>query len=359
MKVWPILFVLFCSCAHEVSVKVSKLEGDAIQPLVVLKNGMIHLSYFSGGNLYYKNQEEKGNWSSPLRINSDLGDVPRNGAISHHAMAVSGNGTVHISWIDMKKGKYLYTKKDADQKKFSENYSPLESYEGIEASPLLVVDAENHPHLYWHGGDLSDEGKRSVFHLSSKDQGKSFESKPVEVGARGKGACACCGAFAHIDGDGKTHILYRAATDSKNRDMTLINSKSLQNGFKVKKIHAWKLNACPVSTCHIGGGESTPLSWETEGEIFFALSGQLENVIKVPGKQLVRRKNPWISQFENHLLILWAEGNHWSSGGFLHWVLYDINTKKFGKFDTSTKKLPQYGRASSVAQSNGEFLIFR
>ena len=357
-----IFFVVSCSSLkkREAKVFVKTLVSGAIQPQAFSKNDRVHLSYYKDKNIYYQFQEDNSSWSLPVRVNNVKDSLTRNGVISHHTMAIGNDNSVHIAWLDTEKGKYLYTKKETSSKKFIKEFSPLTEYIGIEAGPMLVVDKMNNPRLIWAGGDLTKEDKRDIYQLNSKNRGSSFEKLPVKIGVKGAGVCACCGGWANIDTNNRTNVLYRVATKSVNRDITHVSINNNDNSHSSRLVHAWKLNACPVSTCHIGGDIGRWASWETKGEIYFTNLDFPNQIYKVPGTKVQRRKNPWISKNEKILLISWAEGNHWNSGGKLHWIKFNLDRKTFGKIQSPAENtLPKHGRASSVRLKEGDFIIFK
>ena len=128
--------------------------------------------------------------------------------------------------------------------------------------------------VVWHGkGDSEGEANRRVWVALSKDEGKTF-SREVPAYRLPTGACGCCGMRALADHQGNVYVLYRAATESVNRDMVLLISENTGRSFYGALVHKWKINACPMSTAFITeGNRAVLLAWETEGQVYYAEVG--------------------------------------------------------------------------------------
>ena len=65
---------------------------------------------------------------------------------------------------------------------------------------------------------------------------------------RPTGACGCCGMKAFADSKGILYLLYRSATAGVNRDMYLLTSKDNGKSFQSALVQRWNVNGCPMSS---------------------------------------------------------------------------------------------------------------
>ena len=156
-------------------------------------------------------------------------------------------------------------------------------------------------------------------------------------------------------------VSYRAATDSVERDMTLLKSIDGGESFVGKTIHKWNLNACPVSTTRVASGPKTRtlVAWETKGQVFLTEAGADKNfhIIEAPEVPSERRKNPALAMNEHgEAMLVWGGGPGWRSGGVLHWQVFDAKgnaTRIKGRGEL----MPEFSVPAAVATPDGTFVL--
>jgi len=342
-----------------------RVPDGGIQPQAVADGeGTLHLIYYRGGrqngNLFYVTRPPgQTQWSRPIRVNSREGSANRNEAISRAQLAIDSNGGVHVVWFNMRPVKFWYTRKVSAAAGFEKQRNLVSHHnDGVETGATVAVDGQGGVYVIWHAGDEEQEDSRAVYMTRSRDGGRTFGSE-VRVNPDDSGACACCGLKAMVDGLGDVYISYRAAGAKVNRDMVLLKSTDGAQNFISATMHKWMLRACPVSTTTFAGGPGGPaVAWETKGQIYFAKVDALSEIISVPGEPGLRRKNPALAiNGEGNILIAWAEGGSYRSGGQLFWQIYTgagQATEIRGQLEGS---LADYSTPEVVATHEGRFVI--
>jgi len=342
-----------------------RVPNDGIQPQAAVdEQGTIHLVYYKGdsstGNLFYVTRPPEGTeWSSPVQVNSQDASADRNEPISRAQMAVGEDGIVHVVWFNMNPAKYWYTRKESNTLGFEKQRNLVSRYNvGVETGASVAVDDKGGVFVTWHAGDFTHEDKRAVYMVRSSDAGQTFTSEE-RVNPNDTGVCACCGLKSMVDNEGSIYISYRSAGDKIHRDMTLLKSTDEAQTFLSETVDKWQINACPVSTTALADGPSGPVvAWETKGQIYFAHASELTELVSAPGKRETRRKNPAVAiNQEGKILLAWAEGSGFKSGGQLHWQVYDADRKIAGSEGHLTESLPDYSIPEVVARNDGSFVI--
>ncbi|MBI4244860.1 MAG: exo-alpha-sialidase [Planctomycetes bacterium] len=131
---------------------------------------------FKTCNLYFVSSTDSGaTFSSPIKIN----DQPFDKAMNLHSMAVTPEGKVHFTWLNLpaKPDNYLfYSKIDNPE---SGRSDPIK-FEGSACgccSPDIVTDKNGNPIIAYRGGGSNDKDTYIVY---SRDGGKSF-STPIRI----------------------------------------------------------------------------------------------------------------------------------------------------------------------------------
>ena len=88
--------------AAQPSVSLIRVPNGGIQPQVEVRDGVVHLVYFTGepghGDLYYVRSRDYGRtFSAPMRVNSPHSAIAV-GAIRGAQLAIGRNGRVHVAW---------------------------------------------------------------------------------------------------------------------------------------------------------------------------------------------------------------------------------------------------------------------
>src|SRR4029453_18320341 len=117
---WNVLLLSLCTAAvfttspawaRSVDISIVRVPNGGIQPQAVMDAvGVLHLLYFLGdpmhGDLFYVKSSDSGaTWSSPLRVNSEVGSAIAAGTIRGGQIALGRNGGVHVAWNGSSEGK--------------------------------------------------------------------------------------------------------------------------------------------------------------------------------------------------------------------------------------------------------------
>jgi|SRR6185312_15108535 len=92
----------FAGASGPAPVSVIRVPDGGIQPQVEVKDGIVHMVYFSGepehGDLYYVRSRDYGKtFSKPIRVNKPGGAIAV-GAIRGAQLAIGRNGRAHVAW---------------------------------------------------------------------------------------------------------------------------------------------------------------------------------------------------------------------------------------------------------------------
>src|SRR5262249_37760692 len=157
------------------------------------------------------------------------------------------------------------------------------------------------------------------------DDGKTFAAE-VPVNKEGTGTCGCCGMRGFVDSKGGLHLLYRSASGGT-RDMYLLSSKDEGKSFQSLLIQKWSINSCPMSSEAFAEGPKGALAaWQTEEQVYFAHwtpgSNDLGKPQAAPGNGR-KRKHPALAvNARGETLLVWTEGTDWERGGALVWQVF-------------------------------------
>jgi len=148
----------------------------------------------------------------------------------------------------------LYTRLNDSKTAFEPQRNLMQFAVGLDCGASIAADLTGDVYVFWQGrGDVEGESHRRVWLATSIDDGRTFQRETPTI-EKATVACGCCGMRAFADGQGKLYAVYRTATADVDRDMCLMISSDKGKTFTGSRIHAWKLNACPMSTASIGEG---------------------------------------------------------------------------------------------------------
>jgi hypothetical protein len=194
----------------------------------------------------------------------------------------------------------------------------------------------------------------------STDDGATFAPEAPAI-AEPTGACGCCGTRALADDRGGLYILYRAATQGDGRDIVLLTSRDAGAHFWGRRVHAWKINACPMSSASLAECNGAVLAaWETRQEVYFARVDTESAAVSPPGTAPggEGRKHPAVAgNARGQTILVWAEGTGWQKGGALAWQVFDAGGRPTDAKGRIPEGIPTWGSSTSVARPDGSFLI--
>lgn len=332
----------------ELPVSVQRVPNGGLQPEIVTDgDGTLHLLYYAGdpahGDLYYVRSSNAGRtWSLPLRVNSTAGTAIALGTIRGGQIAIGRQGRVHVAWNGSSQTEsqgvrnpesgqvgapLLYARLNDTHTAFEPERNLMTRTFGLDGGGSIAADGSGHVYVGWHAkapGAAAGESGRQVWIASSSDDGKTFASETPATD-QPTGACGCCGMAMYSDTRGVLRALYRSATEDVHRDIYLLTSRDDSRSFSDRKLDAWNINACPMSSMAFAeGAGKVEAAWETGGQVYFEnLTETNANPVSGPGSSK-SHKHPRIAIASNgETLLVWAEGTGWARGGAVAWQLYD------------------------------------
>ena len=379
---WLPVLLTFMLAANVIAsgVTIVRVPEEGIQPQATVdERGVVHLIYFKGapegGDVFYVHRNRReSDFSKPMRINTQSGSVTAMGTIRGAQLAVGKNGRVHVVWDGMGKGAtpvsingketapLLYTRLNDPGTAFEPERNLISYAGGLDGGSSVAADSQGNVYVVWQApqpGNTNGEAGRAVFVARSSDEGKTFERETPALSQR-TGACPCCGMRAAADQSGAVYVLFRAATESVNRDETLIVSRHPGDEFTVANVHPWKANICPMSSATLTETKSGMLAaWETAGQVFYAEANsrtmQVSKPISPNGK--VSRKHPVvIANQRGERLLVWTENTAWAKGGAVVWQLFDSDGRAISE-QNRREGLPPWSLATAFAESDGNLVI--
>jgi hypothetical protein len=356
------------------AVSVEKLPEPGLQPqAIVAPDGTAHLIYLTGepgsSDILYRRRVGEGQWSEPMRVNSQLGSAMAIGTIRGPQFALGRNGRVHVAWNGSQSAEpklangdspMLYARLNDDGKGFSAERNLMTTTHELDGGGSVAADAEGRVFVVWHGAPTGSEGEtnRAVFLALSTDDGGTFAPER-RVSPLGAGACGCCGLTAFVDARGDAFVLFRTARSLMQRDMMLLISSDHGGHFKESFTHPWSVGMCPMSSASLAGTDAGAwAAWETAGRVYLA---QFSDTGSNPKPQAVGplkgAKHPRLAtNARGETLMVWTEGTGWQRGGALAWQMFDAKgepTAQQGKRDG----VPAWSYATAYARPDGDFVI--
>jgi hypothetical protein len=379
-----ILFFLIgpIGCATNLpTISISRVPDNGILPIMQNDSkGDTHLIYFKlnegdnsyeEGNIFYRYYIDKDQqWSDAIQVSTN--SFEHLGAVEKPTFTVSGDGRIHVTWFNTETYTYMYTRSNQVRDTFEEervvfNVDP----EGIETS-ASISSHDNHVSLVWHAGSLMQEEARSVYALTSRDNGASFLPE-VQLSDSDLGACACCGLTTGHNLDGELIVAYRSAINRRGRHMQLITTDNIyeyaENHVKarINLISEWFLEACPVSTNYIannywkkGNDTHSWLAFETSGEIYqYELDSEnSEATLVKAAKTKTRQKHPALAISDSgEKLIVWGEAYGFTKGGTLNMQLFDPGNNPLPTEEPVELAIPDNSIAAVAVTNSKSFLV--
>ena len=338
-------------------------EGGRLPKAVVDGDGTLHVMYVHGGtsraDLYHVTRESGATgWSEPRRVNSRELSVSGVGPVDGAQLAPGPDGRLHVVWLRAEPPTFFYTRSREDRPGFEpQRELPAGDHEGdLEAGPAVAADGRGNVYVFWHAGPVED-ARRSVYLAVSRDGGTTFETAR-RVSAAAEGACACCGLSALVAPGGAVHVSYRGAGDNVRRGQRLLTSTDHGRTFSDRLVQPWELGACPVSTTNLfAGPDGLTAAWETQGQVYFAGVGRLDDARSPPGEARFRRKNPAVAMdARGDTLLAWGDGPGFSFGGSLHWQVFDAAGRPVGEPGGGAGTIIDGSTVAAVVQ-DGRFLV--
>jgi hypothetical protein len=366
-------FTAFATVLASATVSVERLPESGLQPQAIAIDGSTHLIYLTGdpkaADIVYRKRINQGDWSVPMRVNSQTGSAIAIGTIRGPQMAIGRSGRVHVVWngssIAEPKpthggSQMLYARLTDDGKFFSPQRNLMTATHELDGGGSVAADARGSVQVFWHASPagVSGETNRAVYVATSGDDGLTFAAERVASPA-GTGACGCCGLTAFANAGGDTFVLFRSARTLMQRDMTLLASIGGRIDFKEMLTDRWLVGACPMSSAGIAAvGDQVWAAWETDGRIQLARFANGAWTTKLPAVgSLQGAKHPRIAiNTRGEALVVWTEGTGWQKDGSLAWQVFDEHGQPTS--DQGRREgVPVWSYATAYSQPDGGFVI--
>ncbi len=382
--------VAFCHATDSPAI-IARLPHEGIKPSAAFDSaGVLHLVYFSGptdgGDAFYVTSKDHGlNFSTPLRVNSQVKSVMGVSSIRGPRMALGKDGAVHVLWNGVSEAlpkaplnpalptdskfngiPLLYTRLDESRRAFEPQRNLMEKSCSIDGGSTITADDSGNVYAIWHAMPLTGgkESDRTVWMRKSTDNGKTFADETSILPAP-SGVCGCCSLAAQSSPAGEIAVLFRsAAGDGMERPMNLLVSKDHGTTFSRTALDEWPLKMCPMSSeSVVPVTRGFAYAWEGKDGLRLAradLSASLEDATKPlivktnAGKPL---KYPSVATNQRgDILFVWTEGMGWNRGGNLLWEVFDA-TGMQSLGTGRVENIPANDSPLALSQPDGRFLI--
>ena len=375
-QLFCVLFALSLASVAAAEIHIQKTPDAGVQPrLVVDDSGNVHLLYFKKrlaapsareGNLYYRRYlPERNGFGLPVKVSSSAYDL-RSFAIERAAMAVGGDGRVHVVWYVPKDNQYYYSSSNTEGSIFETQRPMVEQFsEGLDAGADIAALGSQLA-IVWGAGDLSREQERAVYGRISMDSGASF-SDEVQMGSKELGACACCALATDFAAENALRIAYRSAIDGVGRHMQTLTVQLADEGMQtgdyadLSALQEWELSACPLSTNDIvvDVEDRQWLVFETEARIMPLQLGEGDEARAVAEPFIeTRQKNPTMAiNAAGDRLIVWGEAISHTRGGRLNMRLFAADDSDASEAFVEELNIPKFSFPAAAALPNGDFLV--
>jgi hypothetical protein len=356
-------------------VQLDRVPGGGIQPQAAVgSDGTVHLVYYKGeaaaGDLYYcRRAAEDAQFSEPVRVNSSPGSAIAAGSIRGAQIALGRDGRLHVVWNGSNRSEprgpeketpLLYTRLSDDGARFEPERNVITSAYGLDGGATLGADAQGHVYVAWHAGTGRGEDSRRVWMVRSTDDGATFDAE-CAIDILRVGACGCCGMKGTVAPDGAVMFLYRSAKPATQRDMYLLTSLDQGQSFISRKLQAWEIGTCPMSSeAFAHSGDQSWGAWETDEQVYVARldsdAGEAAKPRAAP-ESAARHKHPALAvNGRGELLMVWTEGTGWNKGGGLAWQQFDAQGRPT---DVKGREpgVPVWSFATPYARPDRSFVI--
>ena len=376
---WRLILVtlgFFLSTVVVADVLVQATPDEGLQPrLVQGADGSVHLLYFKKrlnrpaareGNLYYRQyQADTGRFGSPVRVSSQAFNL-QSVSISRAAMAVGGDGRVHVMWYRPREGEYHYSRSNPERIQFEQQRSLVTEFtDGLDAGGDVAAFGSEVA-IVWGAGDLTREDERSMFARFSHDGGASFGSEEM-IANPDLGACACCSMAIDYLSSSELVVAYRSAIDGIGRHMQILHVNGVDGDLSgasygdVHELLQWEATFCPLSTNDIGfdSADDAWLVFETESRIIKMNLEDPEQIVPVAEPYTeTRQKNPAIAfDAAGKHIIVWGEAISHSRGGRLNLRLFAADGVEDAYRLPEEIQMQNFTFPAAAALPGGDFLV--
>ena len=376
--VFSAVLSVFLAAAPAAEVRVERVPNGGLQPQALTDvRGVVHLVYLSGTPrgcdvFYVRREPGKGEFTAPLRVNSQPGSAVAAGTIRGAQIAMGRGGRIHVVWNGSDRAEpkpstqsapLLYSRINDAGTAFEPQRNLINATQHLDGGGTVAADGNGNVYAFWHSapqGDTTGEPGRMVFLARSRDEGVTFERERI-VSPEPTGACGCCGMKAFSDSLGNLYALYRTAAGTFNRDMTLLVSRDRGEHFTSETLHRWRIGQCPMSSEFLTEVRGRVLAaWETDGPVQFASLNPADLKPPAPTSPagMGKAKHPAMAVNQSgEILLVWSEASGRQRGGAVTWQVFNPDGGPAGK-QQHQKGTPALSFAAAVAGADGSFTVF-
>lgn len=334
--------------AADADVRILATPERGIQPKLVRDDaGTVHLVYYrgkdDGGDLFYTRKEPNREFTKPVRVNSIARSAIAAGTIRGAQIAVGRNRRVYVVWnssnvIDekSKRGPSMFFTRLLDD---GAGFEPQRIISGdwpVDGGGAVAADRDGHLYVLWHSvpaGKTEDD--RRMFLKTSSDDGITFRQEAV-ISPPDRGVCPCCAMQALVDRERNLYVVFRAARNAADRDITLLTSTNHGDSFQHSTVARWRVESCPMSSMALVEVPAGILAaWETQQQVYFGLIAKgtavVSNITAPPGQAPSRKHPAFAPAPDGGFLFAWTEHTGWKKGGSMAWQLFDATLKPTGE----------------------------
>ena len=360
--------------AADAAVRVMDVPDGGIQPkLVIDEAGTVHLVYYQGkadgGDLFYVRKERDRGFTKPIRVNS----IPRSaiavGTIRGAQITVGRNRRPCVVWnssnvIDekSKRPSMFFTRLRDD----GDGFEPQRTISGdwsVDGGGAVAADRRGNLHVLWHSvpaGKTEDD--RRVFLKTSTDDGITFHPEAV-ISPPDRGVCPCCAMQALTDREGNLYVVFRAASNAADRDITLLTSTNRGVSFRHSTVARWRVEGCPMSSMALAERPTGMLvAWETQQQVYFGViergAAVVRNITSPPGRAPSRKHPAFAPASDGGFLFAWTENTGWQKGGSMAWQSFDAALRPAAERGNAPG-VPVWSFISAYTEAPNRFVIVR
>ncbi len=233
----------------------------------------------------------------------------------------------------------------------------------VDGGGAVAADRDGHLYVLWHSAPAGKtEDDRRMFLKVSTDDGLTFKQEAF-ISPTNRGVCPCCAMQALVDRDGNLYVIFRAARNASDRDITLLTSTNRGVSFQHSTVARWRVESCPMSSMALTEiPTGVVAAWETQQQVYFGLikrgTATVLSITAPPGQAPSRKHPAFAPTSAGGFLFAWTEHTGWKKGGSMAWHLFDATLKPAGELGNAPG-VAMWSFISAYAATPGHYVIVR
>lgn len=299
LRLWPLLAALALAALHFPALAETRIAGAAQPQLAAASDGRVWLVYGQGHDVAVARSDDSGNTFLPPSTVATLPQLMLGMRRGPRIVARGDTITVTVVAPEL----LAYRSTDAGRTWIG----PVTVNDVAECTREGLHDLALSPNgeLFATWLDLRN-GKMELWGASSRDGGATWAKNQQVYKSPGVSICECCHPTALFDADGNLAVMWRNSIDGS-RDMWMTTrAKGATQFAAAHKVGqgTWQLNACPMDGGRIvalGGGKFGAI-FQRAGEVFYVSDTGAEI-------SLGKGKQPIAMLEDREPLLLWQDGS--------------------------------------------------